>query len=368
MKTTLNILILLFLTTTFCNGQTKTVPKNIQQAVSFLDKDCPDSLKQIIKTTDDKDIKELSYPWGGEYETIFNWISGENENSKLVQYLDSKGVSFHQPEIILIAFKYFLLGKKIDEKSIFKPYQEIEMKWANEDKIRFTTDSIRGVYIPKDLEDCFDQINSFWADSTRLKIKELTESEFSGRLHHSFGMWMRNNWQLWGGSRLSNYFNEKGIYHPDDMSGIILDSYYRNLNGLEINLEEQIKFYKDYWEKSKLAEDNRKQEEFSRYKLGDTLLYQYNEGFVSQQQEEKYDFRTCIAKGIVTELNNEKLIIKVKLIESCDRKGIIYSDNKNSKIFNKKNKKWENPKKREIKRMKVKQNYWFYYENWQTNY
>jgi len=168
---------------------------------------------------------------------------------------------------------------------IYKPYQEIEAKWGNEDKVRFTTDSLRGTYIPKDIEDCFTQINSFWADSTKLKIKKLTENEFSGRLHHGFGTWMRNNWQLWGGSRLSKYFNEKDIYHRDDMSGTILDSYYRNLNGQEIKLDEQVKFYQDYWEKSKLAENERKQKEFLEYKIGDTLLYKYELGFVSERQE-----------------------------------------------------------------------------------
>jgi len=64
-------------------------------------------------------------------------------------------------------------------------------------------------------------------------------------------MWMRNNWGLWRGSRLSKYFNEMGVFHPDDMSGIILVSYHRYLTGNEIKLEEQIKYYQDYWKKAK---------------------------------------------------------------------------------------------------------------------
>ncbi len=367
MKAILNILTLLFLTTTFCFGQSKRVPKNLHQAVIFLNKNCSDSLKRIIKTTEDKNIKNVSYPWGGDYKTIFNWTSDENENSQIVQYLNSKGISSHQEEVILIAFKQFLLGQQFDETAILKPFQDIETKWANEDNVRFTTDSLRGVYIPKDLEDCFTQINSFWADSTKLKMKKLTESEFSGRLHHGFGTWLRNNWQLWGGSRLSKYFNDKGIYHPDDMSGIILDSYHRKLNEQEIKLDEQIKYYQDYWEKSKLAEKERKQKEFSEYKLGDTLLYKYELGYVSKRQEEKDDDDLCIAKGVVTELNNDKFLIKVKLIESCDRRGIIYYDNKNYKIWNEETKKWEKPIKREIKRLKIKQENWFNYDDWETN-
>lgn len=366
MKTILNILTLLFLTNTFCYGQSNTVPKNLKQAVSFLNKDCPDSLKTIIKTTEDKNLEKLSYPWGGDYKTIFNWTSDENENSKIVQFLNSKGISSHQTDVILIAFKQFLLGHKFDENAIYKPYQEIERKWANEDRVRFTTDSLRDVYIPKDLEDCIKQINSFWADSTKLKMKNLTENEFSGRLHLGFGMWMRNNWQLLGGSRLSKYFNDKGVYHPDDMSGIILDSYLRNLNEHEIKLEEQIKYYQHYWEKSKTSEKERKEKEFSEYKLGDTLLYKYHLGYVNPEQEKKFDDDICIAKGVVTDLNIDKFFIKVRLIESCDKKGIIYYDNKDYKILNEKTKKWEKPKKREIKRMNVKQENWFNYDDWES--
>lgn len=58
----------------------------------------------------------------------------------------------------------------------------------------------------------------------------ISEEEFTVNTHFGFGMWIRNNWNLWGGSRLSIYFNQKGIHHPDDMSGIILVSYHRHLN------------------------------------------------------------------------------------------------------------------------------------------
>jgi len=118
-------------------------------------------------------------------------------------------------------------------------------------KENFAADSLSGVYIPKDLEDCFKKIDSFWSDSTKFKVKNWTEDEFSSNAHFGFGMWMRNNWQLWGGSRLSKYFNGKGIYHPDDMSGIILDSYHRYLTGKDINLQDQINYYQTYWKVNK---------------------------------------------------------------------------------------------------------------------
>ena len=123
--------------------------------------------------------------------------------------------------------------------------QSADRDAAETDKIE--KDTIDGVYIPKNIEDCFEQIDSFWDDSTKTQVKNWSEDEFSANAHFGFGMWMRNNWGLWGGSRLSKYFNDLGIYHPDDMSGIVLDSYHRYLTGREINLDEQIGFYTAYW-------------------------------------------------------------------------------------------------------------------------
>ncbi len=102
-------------------------------------------------------------------------------------------------------------------------------------------------YIPKDLQECFIELDKILPDSIKQSIPTQTEDQFSSRMHMGLGMWMRNNWGLWKGSRLSKYFNERGINHPDDMSGIILDSYYRKNSGKEIKLEEQIIYYQSYW-------------------------------------------------------------------------------------------------------------------------
>ncbi|MBE3140264.1 MAG: hypothetical protein IMZ53_06745 [Thermoplasmata archaeon] len=107
------------------------------------------------------------------------------------------------------------------------------------------------IYIPFDFNDCFKQIDGMLCDSVDNGIKNMTESEFLSGAHFWFGLWIRNNWGLWKGSRLSKYFNELEIYHPDDMSSIILISYHRNLMGQELNITEQIQYYKDYWKKSK---------------------------------------------------------------------------------------------------------------------
>ncbi|WP_282016573.1 DUF6794 domain-containing protein [Marinifilum flexuosum] len=249
MRKLITIFILVLILGQLSYGQKRKTPKDIKEAITRLQTDCSDSLKNIIVETKDSYLFQLCYPWKGDYRTIYDWTSSKNKRSVLRKYLINRGISNnkHQQSIILIAFKKSLIGVNVNEIEIIEPFKKIENNWANEDLVRYTTDTIRGVYIPKDLEDCFRRINEFWADSTKTEIKSWTEDEFTGRTHIGFGRWMRNNWQLWGGSRLSKYFNEKGVSHPDDMTGIILDSYHRHLNGKEIALEKQIEYYQIYW-------------------------------------------------------------------------------------------------------------------------
>lgn len=222
-------------------------------------------------------------------------------------------------------------------------------------------------YIPFDLDDCIQQLDKMFADSNKTKIKAMTEDDFSSRVHFDFGMWIRNNWGLWKGSRLSKFFNIRGIYHPDDMSGIIFDSYYRYLTGRDIKLDEQIKYYKDYWGKAKIQEEERKQTAFAGYHIGDTVLFNYRNRFVSKAQEEKYDNDVCTAKGIITEKNENEFFIKVKLIDACDKKGIISYDNEGTLVYNELTKKMEKPKKRIVTYLKVGEENWFNYNDWETN-
>ena len=58
------------------------------------------------------------------------------------------------------------------------------------------------------------------------RLKELQSPDEMSKYHFGFGMYLRNNWGLWGGSRLQKYFFDRGISHPDNMSGIILKHYY----------------------------------------------------------------------------------------------------------------------------------------------
>ena len=102
-------------------------------------------------------------------------------------------------------------------------------------------------YKPKNLNEAITQLDILFSDTTKSQVNNMTEEEFIANSHFSTGMWIRNNWGLWKGKELAKYFNDLGIYHPDDMSGIILTSYYRHLHNQDLKVDEQIKYYQDYW-------------------------------------------------------------------------------------------------------------------------
>lgn len=98
-------------------------------------------------------------------------------------------------------------------------------------KKRIVADSINRIYIPKNLEECFAELNKILKPKDIEAIKNLKDRNGTILYHHGFGTWLRNNWGLEGGSRLQQYLSKKGISYPDSMSSTIFIYYYDWLNG-----------------------------------------------------------------------------------------------------------------------------------------
>ena len=96
---------------------------------------------------------------------------------------------------------------------------------------RIVAESIDGIYIPKNLEECFLELNKLLKPKHIKEIKNLKYKVEVIIYHQELGRWMRNNWGLWEGSRLKQHLVEKGLGIPDNMSQIILEFYYDWLNG-----------------------------------------------------------------------------------------------------------------------------------------
>lgn len=122
-----------------------------------------------------------------------------------------------------------LMNKNKKEAKREKQQEIVEEREAY--KKRIVADSINGLYIPRNLEKCFLELDKLLKPKEREAIKNLKDRNETILYHHGFGTWLRNNWGLWGGSRLQQYLISKGLKHPDDMSSTILVFYYDWLNG-----------------------------------------------------------------------------------------------------------------------------------------
>lgn len=106
--------------------------------------------------------------------------------------------------------------------------------------------------IPKDLQAAIQELKNKLDEELLQQIKDGKIKPAS--VHFTAGMSIRNKWGLWSSAtedqettRLAQWFNDKGIYHADDMSGIILESLWREIRNEPIDLEGQIEYYREYW-------------------------------------------------------------------------------------------------------------------------
>lgn len=130
-------------------------------------------------------------------------------------------------------------------------------------------------YVPIDLYDAVEYLNCRWSEKDKKEIGRLPEDEAMAELHMGTGMGIRNGWGLWKGkNELVKFFNSHGIFHPDDMSSIILTSFHRKLNNRDIDFEGQVQMYLDYWkpiQEFEKEETKRVLESYEKYQLGDTI-------------------------------------------------------------------------------------------------
>lgn len=100
--------------------------------------------------------------------------------------------------------------------------------------------------IPYNLNECFEELKVILCEKDLNDFTSDTEEKVV-TWHNNLGRWIRNNWGLWEGGPLKDYFQSLELHHPDDMSGVILTSFHRHLNNKPIELEEQIKEYLEFW-------------------------------------------------------------------------------------------------------------------------
>jgi tetratricopeptide (TPR) repeat protein len=109
-------------------------------------------------------------------------------------------------------------------------------------------DSEESERIPKTLDEAVDLLMEGLTDEDRKIINNLGD-DYAALVHRGAGMGMRNSWGLWGDSPLKRYFIRLGIFHADNMSGIISVAFSRRVRGKPIELNQLVQNCRDSWEK-----------------------------------------------------------------------------------------------------------------------
>ncbi len=171
--------------------------------------------------------------------------------------------------------------------------------------------------VPKNLNEALAYLTCIWPEKDREDFKTQPEEQAITHFHFGAGTAIRNEWGLWKGKNaLVRYFRSIGIFSPEDMSSIILTSFHRQLNGKELNLKAQVKYYTDYWKK--IMEENQEHNKiYTLIQKGDTVSVSFSKDKV---QDDSYhlqpfyynyfrsDTTNCIVKGVVTKKRRKKYL------------------------------------------------------------
>jgi len=257
MKIALNILALLILTLR-CFGQTDSIsekgfyiPKNIIECNQQLDKTLGKKAKDKLKKVDENRLDKVN-----GFFVISEWF--DTDSTRLANYFKDYSIIDWEERDLLIILSYHrqLNGKSFDinyeTQKLNHKRDSVNLLREAEYKVNIKADSIDGVFIPTNLNSCFVQLDKLLNDTLKQNIKSKKTEIDLAEYHFGLGLWMRNNWGLWGGSRLQVYFQNKNVKHPDNMSGLILVAYNKYLNGQTIDVDSLIK------------EENLRQEEFMK--------------------------------------------------------------------------------------------------------
>jgi len=195
-------------------------------------------------------------------------------------------------------------------------------------------------YIPKNLKDAIEYLGCEWSESDKIEFKNKNEDSAVTELHFGYGMGIRNGWKLWKGkNQVSKFFKSKGIFHPDDMSSIILTSFHRDLNNKPIDLDKQISVYQKYWNELKNQKKSLKQK-FKELEIGTIVQVAFSGSWrydgtdtttlhsYLYTAEDSRDFECIIEGKVIEKLKKKKkynLTIEITNCDSCDYKNPVFN-------------------------------------------
>jgi len=102
-----------------------------------------------------------------------------------------------------------------------------------------------------DIEWWLNDQTSQMDDESRANILAVDAPDGMNQFGFFTGMGIRNYYGLWHDNGLTRYFNNVlGVYHADDMSGILLDALWHRVHGKPYDPTPLIERYRKHWKQS----------------------------------------------------------------------------------------------------------------------
>jgi len=116
---------------------------------------------------------------------------------------------------------------------------------------------------PTTLAEAHERLEQMLSAEELAKVDAMPSQRGMSKYHMGLGAGIRNGWGLWGDLPLAKHMRELGFTHADDMSGVILDTFWCKRHGKDFRLEERAAKYKGYWDATKKdqEEEERRVEE-----------------------------------------------------------------------------------------------------------
>ncbi len=112
--------------------------------------------------------------------------------------------------------------------------------------------------IPTTLAEAHAELEHNLSPEELAKIDAMTSEENMIGYHFGLGMGIRNSWGLWGDSLLMKHMQKLGFTHPDDMSAVILETFWCKRHGKDYRIKERADKYAMYWKRIRKKKEEEK--------------------------------------------------------------------------------------------------------------
>jgi len=129
--------------------------------------------------------------------------------------------------------------KSNDPEEIIKEWNVFKQKFTSTSWKNNREQTLKDV--PANLKEAMEKLEKELSPEDRKMLENIREED-SVMFHFGFGMGLRNGWGLRQSSKIAIYLRSRGIFGGDDMSGAIIVSFIRYIQGREWELEVDKKY------------------------------------------------------------------------------------------------------------------------------